>query len=275
MASELDIYLNDMLGNLDSMEDFEAEEHLDSLARLGAKTSNPALVRAVSQARTARAKVQAGSMIGGIKPRPAGVGGQLKAMTTITVKRDSANIAGKALPFVLFGLGESRAGYVDAIAQILPSGVTFNSVKFGRDNTNNTYAKKAVFSFTEGLNTDTITVECQTVPYPSLLEATESDSFRLSNIRYGLSDSTAVSQFDYEIGLRSRSLFGKVSGDSLIPAAFKSPEQYQAGIIDLSGVTWDVDNETAITGLIKDTASFTVSFNLFIERVSKVGRGGL
>jgi hypothetical protein len=269
----LDQYLDQVLGDLEMLEDFEADAHLESLARQAVKASNPAMLRAVNQVKAARGRQVAGALAG--TPQVKGVKGQIKAMTTITVKRDSANIAGKALPFVLFGLGESRAGYVDAIAQILPSGVTFNSVKFGRDNTNNTYAKKAVFSYTEGINTDTVTVECQTVPYPSLLEATESDAFRLSNIRYGLSDATAVAQFDYEIGLRSRSLFGKVSGDSVIPAAFKSPEQYQSGIIDLSGVTWEVDSETALTGLIKDTASFTVSFNLFIERIAKTGRGGL
>lgn len=274
MASELDFYLNDMLGDLEGMENFEAEEHLDSLARTAIKTSNGPMLRAIQKAKNERAKLGAGQMIGNIRPQVPGVSGPLKAMTTITIKRDSANIA-QALPWVLFGLGESRAGYIDAIAPILPSGVTLNSVKFGRDNTNNTYAKKLVFSFTEGLNTDTVTVECQTVPYPSLLQATESDSFKLSNIRYGISDTTIVSQFNYEVGLRTRSLFGKVTGDSLIPAAFKSPEQFQAGILDLSGVTWSVDAETAITGLITNTAAFTVSLNLFVEKVNKTGRGGL
>jgi len=269
--SELDLYLNSMLEQVDTFEDYEAEEALENLAQIASRKSDATSLRKIAQARTALKRTQAGKAWGQTQP-VAGSGGGNKAMFTIAITRVTANI-NESLPVALFGANESSSAYENLLTPLLPSGVLLDTVAIGRDNTGIVNRKVAVFSFKDALaNTDTIRVECKQVPYPDLLHATGSDAFRLSNIRYGISDTTQLAQFENEVVLSTQSLFGARRQDKLTPSAYKAPDQYQSGIIDLTGVVMNIDAETSIANSIVPSAGLVVSYNVFVEKIHKVGR---
>jgi hypothetical protein len=265
----MDKYLDDALQDLENMDSLEADNHIEHLKRVAAKKGDSSALRQLQKAQNSLRSNAPRSFGGNASAQ--GVKGAVAAAFTLKVTRDSANIA-QYLPFALFGANASHSAYEQIITPMLPSGVVLTSVAIGRDNASTTNRQKAIFTFTEGVNVDTVTVECKQVPYPDLLAATSSDSFRISQIRYSLSDSAQLAQFDEEIQLISKSIFGKTTSDTLTPSSYKAPDQYQNGIIDLQSVILNVDSEFIFAHTIKNVASFSISLNSFVERVAKVGR---
>jgi hypothetical protein len=86
---------------------------------------------------------------------------------------------------------------------------------------------------------------CQNVAYGSLLESLASDRFGINQIRYNIPDTTKVAQFSNKLVLLRQSLFGRDTADSINPSAFKKPEQFQNGIVDI-GLKKGIDKETSI-----------------------------
>lgn len=68
--------------------------------------------------------------------------------------------------------------------------------------------------------------------YSALLNALSSDIFQTNLIRYSM-DTSLVAQFNNPIGLINYSLFGATKSDNIDPTAYKQPQQYQAGIVDI------------------------------------------
>jgi len=69
--------------------------------------------------------------------------------------------------------------------------------------------------------------------YANLLNALSSDVFTINKVRYQLADSTQTAQFSNPIQLLNQSLFGAAKTDNVDPTAYKQPQQFQAGIIDI------------------------------------------
>ncbi len=185
------------------------------------------------------------------------------AQFDINVKRVSANIA-QDLPFVIFGQQDSKNGF-RKLMDNLPTGVVLTSVEMGESDGQ---PEKLIFTYTEQANVDTVEVTCNQYPYPSFLEAMSTNFFRMSKLRYQLSDSAQLTQFNNEFSVGIRSMFGKKSADSISINAYKDPRQYQAGIIDVDGV-FDIDKETAILSSIIAVAGFEVNLAMFIEKFER------
>jgi len=187
-------------------------------------------------------------------------GTKTAAQFDITITRNSANIAG-ILPFCLFGPNDALNGYRQVMDN-LPAGTVLTSVRSGE---NNSLPSSLVFTFTNGANVDTVTVTCNQYPYPSFLTALNTDMFKASKIRYSISDATQLTQFNQPFDFKVRSMFGKKSADSVSIGAYKAPQQFQNGIIDVDGV-FDLDKETTILSSIIGVAGFSVTLSMFIEK---------
>jgi hypothetical protein len=179
----------------------------------------------------------------------------------LTVRRDTATL-NAALPFVLFGQQDAENGYRNILGGLLPAGITLVSVEIGEKAGQ---ANAAVFEYTDGVDTDTVTVTSATYPYPSLLAATSTDLMRMSKIRLELSDATQGAQFRQDIATVSSSPFGKRGTNSISATAFRRPDQFQAGIVDLDA-TFDIDKETGIISKILPVAGFEMTWNSFVEK---------
>jgi hypothetical protein len=188
----------------------------------------------------------------------------------ITVKRVTADLA-VPLPFVLFGQQDSKNGYRQLLGGLLPAGITLTSVDIGEDAGQ---PDKAVFSYTDGTDTDTVEVTCGTYPYPSLLEASGSDQMRMSKIRLELSDSTKGAQFREDIRTKSNSPFGKNTENSINATAFRRPDQFQNGIVDLDAI-FDIDKETSVISKILPVVGFEYTWNSFVEKFIRSNIRGL
>jgi len=69
--------------------------------------------------------------------------------------------------------------------------------------------------------------------YANMENALSSDVFSINKVRYQLSDNTQTAQFSNPIQLINQSLFGAAKTDNVDPTAYKQPQQFQAGIIDI------------------------------------------
>jgi len=221
------------------------------MARVAVK--NPALKMPVLSA--ARANGGQGLQMVGGKGMP-----RAAAQFDLVVTRDSANIAG-ALPFVLFGAQDAENGYRQVIDN-LTGGTVLTRVRYGE---NAGFPSSLVFTFTNAAFVDTVTVTCNQFPYPSFLAAMGTDMFKMSKIRYSLSDASQLTQFNQSFEFKVRSMFGKKSADSVSIGAYKDPRQYQNGIIDVDGI-FDMDKETSILSSIIGVAGFSVTISAFIEK---------
>lgn len=231
-------------GNLDS---YEESAHLNGLlmqAGLPPIANRSAMVDMASTLRT----------------HPNMVNGD-KAQFTINVSRATAAIA-SAVEIPIFGSMHFASGYVDRINPT--SGGSFTVT--GGVNVAG-FNNVVRVTHVNGANTDITTISCNEVPYPSFLSANNQDLFLISNIRYSLNDPTQLSQFAQTFEMRQKSLFGAGAANPLSPVSFKTPEQFQAGIIDIP-VNIPVDKETY---LVVGVAALVISFSLavFVQRFSK------
>ena len=112
-------------------------------------------------------------------------------------------------------------------------------------------------------------VRCNSVAYASLLGATSSDTFVVDGIRYTLDDPTTnAGQYAKAISVYNLSLFGKFDSDSFVPNAFKQPDQFQNGIVDLpiqKGIS--KHNSIAFKNLYTNVSQ---SMSIFVKVFNKV-----
>lgn len=190
------------------------------------------------------------------------------AQVDVKVKRLTANI-GVNLPFALFGRQFLASGYSPIIQ--VPSGLTLD-VTTGMTTPTPADYGKVIFTYDDGVATDAIEVTASAgSPYPALIEATLSDIFSLNRMRVSLSDASLQDQFTTALEINTKSLFGKQSSNAISQSAFKTPGQFQDGIIDIT-ISAGLDKETAIVGEIIPAVGFTVTFSLFIARLKKLNK---
>lgn len=77
-----------------------------------------------------------------------------------------------------------------------------------------------------------IRIRCNSTAYGTLLKSLSSDRFVINGVRFNVA-SGQEAQFQRAIGIYDLSLFGKFKSDEISPASFKSPQDFQANIVDI------------------------------------------
>lgn len=184
------------------------------------------------------------------------------AQFTIQIKRNTANIVGEILPVMVFDPIDLENGYRRALQGYIPAGVVLTSVTSGEKVS---LPNTVRFTYTQGVLVDTIDITCSSAPYTSFLASLVTDKFDLNKIRFTLSDPAQVAQFANECQFYTRSMFGLGSTVPITPDNFRSPQQYQAGIVDVD-VDSKFDKQSGVIVPINAVANFQVSLNCFSPR---------
>lgn len=184
------------------------------------------------------------------------------AQFNIKIKRLTSNIP-LSLPFALFAPQEAENGYQDLLS------VTGGTLIVTGDNT------KKIFTWTVGADVDAVEVTCPTYPYPSLLFASALDRLNVAKVRYSLGDATKVAQFDEDFTIVSRTLLGARSENKVSVGAYKRPEQFQSGIVDVNA-GFGLDKQTAIiNSIINAGAVFEINLSLFVPKIIRFDKRAL
>lgn len=128
-----------------------------------------------------------------------------------------------------------------------------------------------VFTATTG-GTDYVAlriIRFSNVAYAHLLEATNSNAFKINLIRYTVANTPAgLAQFANPIFILNETMFGKFSKDSLDPESYQNPEQNQPQIVDVQ-LKVEVMKEKGLATLVNpDVVAFR--WNLFIQSAFKI-----
>ena len=191
------------------------------------------------------------------------------AQFDIRVTRNTGAI-NRVLPVALFGAIDFEGNYSAVLGTYLPSAVTYTVAKSGGN---------MVFTYTEGAATDTITVTCSQVAYNSFLQSTITDVMSVRAIRYTLTDTTQLSNFDNLFAVVKRSLYGSDKRDNISVTSYREPNQFQSGIIDIGDVknggsnVLTIDKETSVVIGMNDTlasGAFTATLSLFVNSYNKL-----
>jgi hypothetical protein len=254
-------YLDQVAFEASNFENFENAEKM-VISRVGRQQAP----RVLSKMMAIKAQQQAQS------PEPkskSGVGENFigTANFSVTITRVTDNIP-QDLPVPLFGVVALEERYANFLSGLLGGGTVLTSVNIGKDATN---PLKAVFTFTNaGLaKVDTVELVCSSTSYASLLRATMTDVFQVLKIRYTISDITKLAQYNKQLVLATKSLFGKVQSDSLTPDTYRIPSQMQDGIVDINAQI-SIDKDSGIIVIMgTNGATFTVGLNMFVNHYSR------
>ena len=175
---------------------------------------------------------------------------EIAAQITINVQRTLVSGTGilGSVPYVLFGLLDSSNGYRRAIQGLLKPGVTLTSVLVGETNGE---PETLVFTYDDGTSVEEVRVTCSAAPYPMVLQSTDTNAIYCDRVRLNLPDKNflASGQFQTDVQVAVRNMWGTNTTRSLNPGSFKSPEQFQEAILDLN-VGVNFDRETMLIGEI-------------------------
>jgi len=250
----LENYEKDMYSNIGNMDSYDNPKNSEDMKPLGSIThlkNNPPM----------KAEFDLNFLLkygsGGVEVTPAAL------PAPIQVKQ----------PYVVFGNTDYRGAYFRALTDNpLQGGWAIRQIGvFGRDVFSlATVPIESVVEFGDLVFEYEVTsgavyyayviIKCQQVAYGSLLSATSSDTFEMINIRFNIPDTTKVAQYNQNISIYSLSLFGKTETDRLTPTAFKNPEQFQVGIVDIPLVR-EMNKQTGFAGYMDfDVEQFTWSF---------------
>lgn len=104
--------------------------------------------------------------------------------------------------------------------------------------------------------------------YANMLNSLSSDVFSINKVRYQLTNPALLGQFNNPLQLINQSLFGAAKTDNVDPTAYKQPQQFQAGIIDI-GVSQSFYKAIGwATYSNYDSVSYTLSF--FVNRTTRL-----
>jgi hypothetical protein len=178
----------------------------------------------------------------------------------IQVTRPTRAIVGVSLPFVLFGYQEEVNLYKSLINSILPAGVTFTSYT--------TNGINSTFTYTQGANVDTIVVSCKEYPYVPLVYASSVNRFEVAYMRYRLSVTTQIAQYDEAFTFVKRNMFGITETNPINIGSYQKPEDYNTGIVNVP-VAYNVGKAKSITHSIIDSgaANFSITISMFVSKV--------
>jgi len=184
-----------------------------------------------------------------------------KANLTINVTRNSADIAAE-LPFAIFAASEFEQSYRRLIGPVLPAGVTLVSVALDANSTN------MVFTFNDGVNTDTITVSCTAAPYSFVLDSSKFDLIHFQSLKFGVNNAANLNQKTLGIEYVSTSIFGNVSKDTFTPDDYTQPsDQIETQVyVPLEGL---LDKTSGFVSSMIDTASARATYVFYVDRYAK------
>lgn len=113
-----------------------------------------------------------------------------------------------------------------------------------------------------------IILNCGQVAYTTLLTSLSSDRFVVGQLRYVVTDSTKVAQFNQNLSIITQSLFGKIASDFISPVAHRDPSNQQTNIIDIR-FSKGIDKNTILaTKANFDVGTFT--WSMFLTQVNRV-----
>jgi hypothetical protein len=255
-AMKTEVILSRLLNQLRSQLDgFDSFDHLSKRGKMSRGGGKSGKFRAPSRSVAAPKAMQKRMSLGG--------GASIEAaIFDIVVSRDTAAIAGTALPFALFGSQHIDSQYNGIITAVNGATLTVkNGIIGAAGNTTK-------FSYLVGGDTDVITIECTSgSTYPAFLRALDSGRFRINKIRMQLSDSAQLTQFSQEFSYFDYSMFGKESKNKLSVSSFKDPNQFQSGIVDIP-FSGEIDNESGFTSALIAVAGFSVTYSVFVEKIA-------
>ena len=178
----------------------------------------------------------------------------------VQVTRPTRAIVGLSLPFVLFGYQEEKNLYKSLINAILPAGVVFTSYV--------TNGISSTFTYTQGANVDTIVVTCKEYPYVPLVYASSVNRFEVAYMRYRLSVTTQIAQYDEAFTFVKRNMFGITETNPINIGSYQKPEDYNTGIVNVP-VAYNVGKAKSITHSIIDTGAinFSITISMFVSKV--------
>jgi hypothetical protein len=105
------------------------------------------------------------------------------------------------------------------------------------------------------------------VPYGTLLDALNSNTFNINLIRYTVTAGQET-QFANAILCADETMFGKFSSDPVNPESYKNPEQDQDNIVDID-IDFNVNKQRGLASYVNyDVVS--MRWNLFISSANKV-----
>ena len=153
---------------------------------------------------------------------------------------------------------DRESNYVEIISQDLPAGTVLTSIALTPS------GKGLRFTYTSGVNVDSIDIECAQVPYVNILRAAQTSLLKMQQNKMQISDVTLQSQFSQKVGLVVNTIFGKNTSDSFTPNQFKSDLQNQN---DIRTITWvaDIDSETSLTFQVIPQV-FAITWTSYIQK---------
>lgn len=250
-SKTLEDVLNDLVTRAGGLEAYEAD-HLAALAMT--KGISPSAIRQPQVRIAGQSQIAPNTT-------------SIKAQFDIRILRNSANIA-QSLEVGVFGMVHFQSGYFGVVFP--PTGGTV-TVTGG---TNVNLPDRVRFTYVVGADTDTIDVFCNQLPYPAFLSSMSNAMFKVTNIRYSLSNAAQTVQFSEPFEFRSKSMYGKGDTNPITVLSFRKPEQFQAGIVDLPlDATMSREDLIALKVNEATTAEFTLS--CFLEHFYKQDRSDL
>ena len=181
----------------------------------------------------------------------------------------TSTAAGTVNQFVLFGAAQLITGYYEQFTT-RPTSVAWG----GNGNYDN--ANRVVI--THAGNLGVVNIYCDTVNYPAFVQSLMVDRIVISRIRASVSDTTAygVQTLQQSLYIKDRSLFGKEVSNMISISAYRVPEQFQTGIVDIP-LNVDISKTTYIQGNIVQTAAYnaapkltqTLTLSMFVDVYSK------
>ena len=178
----------------------------------------------------------------------------------IIITRNTATLP-FTLPVALFGVLDQESDYVEVISSFIPVGVTYTIAR-GADR------KSLNFVFTNGIDTDTINVSCNQVPYVNLLIAGLDSVFKMQQNKLQISDVAQQLQFSKAISVFNKSFFGHSENDTITPNQYKSDLQNQNDIRTINQIL-DIDKQRSLVFQIVPVANFSVTMSSFVQKYDK------
>jgi hypothetical protein len=250
---EIDDFLAKLAGgsNLESLENLE---HAENMIRNGATIKDAV-------------RYMKGKGHGNIGLRPhEGVVVQFD----LKIFRNSNNIA-QALPVPLFGILELERSYRNVLTPLLTGGTVITSVV----NTDGSL----VITYTNGSNTDTVTITCAQNSYASVIRATLMNKIDIKALKLVVPTDDYITEFDQPLQWTVRSMFGKIkSQDTVTPTSLIDIDQQIKRIVDIGKPTdpnahfLTVDSETTFfVTLNQNLPSYAIS--IFCNDFVNLGTG--
>jgi hypothetical protein len=187
---------------------------------------------------------------------------QSKGDANILVTRLTNNIAGVALPFVIFGLNDRNSNYASTLSGFIPTGVVLTSVT-------TTSTGDIDFTYTSGANVDIVRVSFQGVTnYNTFLNGMNQNWFTSKYILYTISNELIQTQFNQMLNFGNLTNLGAKSANQLLLNSRKMTWDYLKDRINVLMAEQRIDADFSFVQNIVDdggAGGFQIGFNIFMN----------